>query len=166
MAEFAETYGPWAVIAGGSEGTGLAFARQIAAKGVSLVLIAKDGPLEEVACELRSAFGIEVLTAAIDLSHDEAASQIFAAVGKREVGLFINNAGADWFGERFLEVDVEDWLKLSRVNIDTMLRCVQHFGRAMKARRRGGILIVKPARRAPPRAAPKPSSSIESLGTK
>ena len=43
--EFAEKYGPWAVIAGGSEGTGGALARRIAAEGVSLVLVANDGPL-------------------------------------------------------------------------------------------------------------------------
>jgi short-subunit dehydrogenase len=140
--EFGERYGPWAVIAGGSEGTGRSFARQVSAKGVNCVLIAKSGPLEETAEEIRRESGVEVLTAAIDLSDHDAAEQIFAAVGDREVGLFINNAGADWFGERFHEVDVEGWLQLSRVNIDTMLRCVHRFGMAMRLRRRGGILIV------------------------
>ena len=42
----------------------------------------------------------------------------FAAVGEREVGLFVNNAGADWFGERFHEIDVEGWIALSRINVD------------------------------------------------
>lgn len=45
--DFGEKYGPWAVIAGGSEGTGLAFARKVAAAGVSLVLVAKDGRLSK-----------------------------------------------------------------------------------------------------------------------
>ncbi len=37
---------------------------------------------------------------------------------------------------------MDDWLGLSRINVDTMLRCVHRFGREMKVRRRGGIVIV------------------------
>jgi short-subunit dehydrogenase len=139
---FSEKYGPWAVIAGGSEGTGRSFARQVAAEGVNCVIVAKDGPLEETAEEIRRETGVEVITAQVDLSAYDAAEQIFAAIGDREVGLFINNAGADWFGERFLEEDIEGWLALSRINIDTMLRCAHRFGGEMRKRRRGGILIV------------------------
>lgn len=40
---FFERYGPWAVIAGASEGTGRAFARQVAAQGLSGILIARQG---------------------------------------------------------------------------------------------------------------------------
>jgi short-subunit dehydrogenase len=139
---FREKYGPWAVIAGGSEGTGRSFGCQLAAIGINCVLVAKDGPLEETAAEIREKYGVEVVTAALDLAASDAADQIFAAVGNREVGLFVNNAGADWFGERFLEVGIEGWLALAHVNIDTMLRCTHHFGGAMRRRRRGGILIV------------------------
>jgi len=140
--DFKERYGPWAVIAGASEGTGRSFARQVAAKGLSCILIAKDGPLEEAAAEIRRESGVEVVTANIDLAGDDAASRIFAAVGDREVGLYVSNAGADWAGERFLEHDIDDWLALGHINADTMLRCVHHFGQGMKARRRGGILLV------------------------
>jgi short-subunit dehydrogenase len=42
---FAERYGPWAVIAGASDGIGSAFARQIAAQGVNCILIARREPL-------------------------------------------------------------------------------------------------------------------------
>lgn len=140
--DFRERYGPWAVIAGASEGTGRSFARQLAARGVSCVLVARDGPLEELADEIRRESGVEVVTANIDLAAGDAATRIIAAVGEREVGLYISNAGADWAGERFLEHDIDDWLALSRINVDTMLRCVHHFGQRMKARRHGGILLV------------------------
>lgn len=140
--EFGERYGPWAVIAGASEGTGRSFGCQLAAKGINCVLVAKDGPLEETAAEIRREYGVEVVTATVDLARPDAAERIFAAVGNREVGLFINNAGADWFGERFLEVDVDGWLDLAHINIDTMLRCAHRFGAEMRRRRRGGILIV------------------------
>jgi len=140
--EFCERYGPWAVIAGASEGTGRSFARQVAAKGLSCILVAKDGPLEKTAEEIRRESGVEAVAANIDLASDDAAERIATAAGDREVGLYIGNAGADWQGERFLEHDIDDWIALSRINVDTMLRCVHHFGQQMKARRRGGILLV------------------------
>jgi NAD(P)-dependent dehydrogenase (short-subunit alcohol dehydrogenase family) len=53
-------YGPWAVIAGGSEGVGSAFADSLAQAGIDLVLIArKSGPLEETANKVR-AHGVQV----------------------------------------------------------------------------------------------------------
>jgi uncharacterized protein len=140
--DFSKRYGPWAVIAGASEGTGRSFARQVAGQGINCVLISKGGPLRETAEEIRREYGVEVVTAGVDLSESSAAEAIFEAVGTREVGLFINNAGADWFGDRFLEIDIEGWLAVSRVNIETMLRCAHHFGGAMRTRRRGGILVV------------------------
>ena len=39
--DFSAQYGPWAIIAGASEGTGRAYARFLAAKGLSLILIAR-----------------------------------------------------------------------------------------------------------------------------
>lgn len=35
---FAATYGPWALVAGGSEGLGAAFAHELARRGLHLVL--------------------------------------------------------------------------------------------------------------------------------
>lgn len=47
-------YGPWALIIGGSEGVGAAFARQLASDGFKLVVVArKQAPLESLAAELR-----------------------------------------------------------------------------------------------------------------
>lgn len=140
--EFKRLYGPWAVIAGASEGTGRAFARRIAAEGISCILIANGGPLEETAQAIRRESGVEVLTGAIDLSAPDAGARIIALAGEREVGLYVSNAGADRFGDRFLDREMDDWLALNRINVDTMLACSHHFGRQMRERRRGGILIV------------------------
>src|SRR5882757_7197729 len=65
---FAEQYGPWAVIAGGSEGTGESFAVRLAAQGVNLVLVArKPAPLEALAERLRKSSKVQVRTLAQDL---------------------------------------------------------------------------------------------------
>ena len=47
MTEFAQKYGPWAVIAGASEGIGASLADQLASRGLDLVLIARNGALLE-----------------------------------------------------------------------------------------------------------------------
>ena len=139
---FRVRYGPWAIVAGASEGTGRSFARQIAAQGVPCILIANSGPLEAVAAEIERDSGVECVVARIDLSAADAFEQMVAATGPREVGLFIANAGADPHGSRFLECSVAAWLELVHVNITTTVRCCHHFGSLMTQRRRGGILIV------------------------
>ena len=69
-------YGPWAVIAGGSEGVGASFAEELSRVGINLVLIArKPGPLEETAAKAR-ANGVEVRTLALDLLTPDAFDQI------------------------------------------------------------------------------------------
>ena len=140
---FAERYGPWAIVAGASEGTGQEFARQLAAQGLNLVLIARrKGPLEALADEIRGAPGVECLTASIDLGSDDAAARIFAAADGREIGLFVSNAGADPHNAMFLDREVESWDGLARMNTLTMMRCCHRFGRAMRDRGRGGLLLV------------------------
>src|SRR3546814_20142142 len=58
-----EKYGPWAIVAGASEGTGACFAHEIAAAGINLLLIARRaGPLEAIAEDFRRDHGVEVRT--------------------------------------------------------------------------------------------------------
>ncbi|HEX9040570.1 MAG TPA: SDR family NAD(P)-dependent oxidoreductase [Trebonia sp.] len=60
---FARSYGPWAVVAGGSEGIGAAFAAEIARRGVHQVLVARrPEPLEQTAARLWRQHGTEVVT--------------------------------------------------------------------------------------------------------
>jgi short-subunit dehydrogenase len=139
----AQRYGPWAIIAGASEGTGRAFASQLAAAGIKCILIARrEAPLQELAAEIRAQSGIECITAAIDLSKPDALENIKAAVGSREVGLFIANAGADPNAAHFLQRDIETWIDLVNRNVINIMRCCHHFGGLMRERRRGGILLV------------------------
>lgn len=139
---FRERYGPWAVIAGASEGTGREFAMQIAAEGVSCILLARRAaPLEKLAEEIRKT-GVECLTASVDLALPDAAERIAEVVGPREVGLYVNNAGADPNGAQFLDKDVQSWVDLAQRNVITTLKCCHHFAGPMRQRRRGGLLLV------------------------
>jgi short-subunit dehydrogenase len=139
---FRERYGPWAVVAGASEGVGRSFARALAAKGLSTLLIANGGPLEETAEEIRRDYGTECLAARIDLSSPAAFAEIRAAAGARDVGLYVANAGADPYADRFHDRAVGDWLDLVRLNVMTTTEACHHFGGRMRGRGRGGLLIV------------------------
>ena len=139
---FNERYGPWAIIAGASEGTGRSFARKVAARGVSCILIAHDGPLEEVAEEIRAESGIECITAKIDLAAPDAFDRILAAVGNREIGLYVANAGGDASASRFHHRDFQTWLSLTHLNVVTTMHACHHFGGLMMGRHHGGLLVV------------------------
>jgi short-subunit dehydrogenase len=141
--DFAEKYGPWALVAGASEGTGRAFARKIAARGVRPILIARrEQPLAALAEEIRAETGLESVAASVDLAAPDAFDRIVEAVGDREVGLYVSNAGSDPNGAKFLDRDLETWLLLVRRNVMTVTQCCHHFGGQMRARGRGGILLV------------------------
>jgi uncharacterized protein len=140
---FADRYGPWALIAGASEGTGASFAHKLAAHGINLLLIARrEGPLDALSRDIRARFSIDCVTASIDLAADEASQKIIAVAGSRDVGLFINNAGGDPYSSTFLDGELGDWEKLMRLDTMTVMRNCHHFGRLMRARGRGGIILV------------------------
>jgi short-subunit dehydrogenase len=141
--DFAKRYGPWGLIAGASEGTGASFARKLAARGLNLVLIARrEAPLAALAAEIRNQSGVDCVTASIDLAKDDASARVIEAVGSREVGLFINNAGSDTNNALFLDAELESWEALARLDTMNVLRNCHHFGRQMRARGRGGIILV------------------------
>ncbi|WP_395307431.1 SDR family NAD(P)-dependent oxidoreductase [Mycobacterium sp. AMU20-3851] len=135
-------YGPWAVITGGSEGVGAAFARQLAAAGMHLLLVArKAGPLIETARRCRD-FGVQVRTLSTDLSDPSSVGSVADAVSDVEVGLLIHNAGANTHSAQFLDGDLAAFGRVIDLNVTTPLALVHHFGAAMRRRRRGGILLV------------------------
>ncbi len=135
-------YGPWAVIAGGSEGVGAEFARQLAGGGLNLVLIARaSGPLADTARRCRET-GVHVRTIAVDLVDPEAVALICSETADLEVGLLIYNAGANTCREQFLDAELTELGRVIDLNVTRMLELVQHFGRPMRARRRGGIVLV------------------------
>jgi len=140
---FLAKYGPWAVICGASDGTGAAYARQLAARGLNLVLISRrPEPLAALAAELQRAHGISTRTASIDLYQAGAADRVLAAAAGLKVGLFISNAGADTNGAQFLDAPLDAWRQLIQRNVLSVTEMVYGFATAMRARKRGGIILM------------------------
>lgn len=137
-----EKYGPWAVVAGGSEGVGSAFARLLADAGINLVLIArKVEPLEETASRMRER-GVEVRTLALDLTAADSLDRVRSVTDDLEVGLLIFNAGANTNHDLFLDSTRENVQRVIDLNITAPLDLGRHFGLLMRERQRGGMMFV------------------------
>lgn len=135
---------PTALVTGASAGIGHEFARQLAARGHDLVLVARDrARLDAVAAELTSRYAVAAEVLVADLS-DRAALQAVAdrvADAGRPVDVLVNNAG---YGQRrsFLRNDVA----VEEAAFDVLTRAVlvlsHAAGVAMRERGRGRIVNV------------------------
>jgi len=135
-------YGPWALVVGGSEGVGSAFARQLAADGFKLVLVARKlEPLEEVAAELRGR-GAEVRVVSADLSKADVLDRVRAATDDIEVGLLVYNAGANNTRGNFLELPREVPDSVIAINVLGQTEFARHYGARMRERGHGGIILT------------------------
>jgi short-subunit dehydrogenase len=136
-------YGPWALIAGASEGTGAEFARQLAALGLNCVLVARRlEPLQRLSAELQSDHNVQTRVLTLDLCAEDAAERMRAAAADLEIGLYVSNAGADSSGMRFLDAPLDKWHGLLNMNVRTVMDAVYFFASAMKPRGRGGVLLM------------------------
>lgn len=139
---FVDKYGPWALITGASAGIGAEFARQIAAQGINVALVARRRErLEELCAELEAQHGVRTLAIAADLCADDFLDTITAALGTRHIGLLVNNAGIGTTGD-FLDCDVETELQMLALNCRAPLMLAHHFGARMRDDRRGGIIML------------------------
>ncbi|MGW0688421.1 SDR family NAD(P)-dependent oxidoreductase [Streptomyces sp. NPDC002754] len=137
-----DVYGPWAVVAGGSEGVGASFAHRLADAGINLVLIARKAePLERTAAEVR-AKGVEAHTLQLDLLDPGAPKAIRAVTDALDVGLLVFNAGANTYGHEFVGGELDRVQGVIDLNITSQLALTHHFGARMKERGRGGVLLV------------------------
>ena len=136
-----QKYGPWALVIGGSEGVGAEFARQLAAHGFKLVLVArKPGPLEDLAAELRG-LGAEVRTVSADLSRSDVLDRVRLATDDVEIGLMIYNAGANNTRGLFVELPKDVTQSVLSITVLGQADFSRHYGALMAKRGRGGIIL-------------------------
>jgi short-subunit dehydrogenase len=142
MSTFRQRYGPWGLVTGASSGIGAEFARQLAERGLNIILVARrEARLTALAETLREAHGIEARVLALDLSRDDFLPALDAATRDLEVNLVVSCAGYSVTGE-LVENDLDRQATMVQLNARAPLMLAHHFGRAMKARRRGGIIFV------------------------
>ncbi len=139
---FAARYGPWALVAGGSQGLGAAFAAEIARRGVNLALVARrPGPLADTAAGLRAQWGVQVQTITADLAADGAADLLADELHGRSVGLVVANAALSPAG-LFTALDAGRLSQTIDLNCAATALLAHRFLPAMIGRGSGGLVLV------------------------
>ncbi len=133
-----------ALITGPTAGIGHEFARQLAARGHDLVLVARDrARLDQVAADLSATYGVQAEVLPADLTDREQLAAVEARLADpaRPVDLLVNNAG---FGlkQKFLVNDVADEQAMLDVLVVAVLRLSHAALRPMAERGHGGVINV------------------------
>lgn len=136
--------GKTALVTGASSGIGRSFAKELAARGMSLVLVARSGDaLKSLAEEITQQYPVRAEVIQADLSREQSAWRVAAEVEQREmdVDLLVNNAGFLTHGH-FETISAEREHDEIMVNIAAMVDLTHAFLPGMLNRREGGIINV------------------------
>ncbi len=133
-----------ALVTGGTAGIGAEFARQLAARGDDLVLVARDAErLAGFATELEQRYRVAVEVLVADLTDREQLAVVEArlADAARPVDLLVNNAG---FGvnQVFVGGDLDAEQRMLDVLVTAVLRLSHAALPGMVARGTGGVINV------------------------
>jgi len=133
-----------AVITGASSGIGAEIARELAARGLGVTLVARrEERLRELAEELVAAHGIEAEVVTGDVSKERSRKAIVNEVEQRglTVEVLVNNAGFG-SGGRFTGLDAEKEASMVRTNCEAVTALTGRYLPEMEQRGRGAVLNV------------------------
>jgi len=129
-----------ALVTGASGGIGEEFARQLAAQGADLVLVARsEDALERLAKELHERNGVRCDVLAADLTTDAGVSAVAARLD--DIDLLVNNAGYG-IAEHLADVDPAQVEGMIRLNVLALALLTRAALPGMIERRHGGIVNV------------------------
>lgn len=140
--DFHRRYGPWAVVAGASEGIGQSYANILAERGFNVVTIARRiEPLEKDAKLLRRRHRVEIKPVSIDLGAADLGDQFRQAIDGLDVGLLVYNACYSKIG-RFLDTSAAEHQTMLDVNCRGPVTTSQVIAPRLVERGRGGIILM------------------------
>ena len=130
------------MVAGASEGLGAAFAAELAARGMHLVLVARRGHLlKQLREHLTTKYGVDVRCLVLDLADPAAAGTLADTVAGLDLGVSIYNAGYAPLGP-FLEAENEAIEQAVDVNVRGPLQLLRKLVPAMQKRGRGAVVLM------------------------
>jgi uncharacterized protein len=137
---FRERYGDWALVTGATSGIGAEIALQIAAKGLNVILVARnEDRLSKQAKYIHDQYAVETKYISADLSTPEGMEKVSRV--DEDIGLLVASAALETDGP-LENTPLEHELKMLQINTVSTLYLTHHFGTAMVERKRGGILLV------------------------
>lgn len=143
LSELFDLTGRVALVTGGGRGLGEQIARGLAQAGASVAVASRKlEACEEVASELRQAYGVRALALRLDVASEADVRAAFDAV-EAELGpvdLLVNNSGTAW-GAPAAEMPLEAWSKVMEVNTTGAFLCSRELGSRLIARGAPGAIL-------------------------
>ncbi|MCL2489404.1 MAG: SDR family NAD(P)-dependent oxidoreductase [Propionibacteriaceae bacterium] len=139
---FAGRYGLWALVTGASKGLGAEFCRQLAASGLSIVMVAshEDALLAQSAAIERQ-YGVKTRPIALDLGRDGSVTRLGRLTADLDITLLVSNAAVSDVGP-FLQASPDYLANQVRVNALAGALLARHYGGLMAQKKRGGIILM------------------------
>lgn len=146
--DYVKKYGQWAIITGSTDGIGLAFAKELARRGHSIIVVGRS---KEKLAQTKSILeaeksNVQVVTVKIDLSdssvqnYEKIRSKIDPE--NRDIGILINNAGTISGYKGFTRHQQEDSRVLINVNILATIYFTRMILPSMLKRKKGLLVNV------------------------
>ena len=134
----------FALVTGASKGIGLAIAKELAAKKINVLLVARNAAqLSDAANKLKQQHGVEAFYFAIDLSEPDSPQKIYEWCVSHNyvVSILVNNAGFGISGV-FDSHSVDQHIGMINVNINAVLRLIALFLPSMRQQKKSYILNI------------------------
>src|SRR5260370_22310867 len=131
-----------AMITGASKGLGAAFAKELAGRGMNLVLVARSiDTLQDLADSIGAECGVRCVVLQADLATSDAVKRIMTELERLDlkIDLLINNAGLGLNGD-FLSHDLAKELASIQVNVQALVGLSHAFGAKIVSR--GTVSII------------------------
>ena len=130
------------MVAGASEGLGAAFATQLAARDMHLVLVARRGHLlADLKDQLTAKYGVEVRCLVMDLADPAFAETLADSVAGMDIGIIIYNAAYTPVGP-FLEAENAEIEQVVNVNVRGPLLALRALVPPMRDRGKGAVVLM------------------------
>ncbi|XP_071853468.1 very-long-chain 3-oxoacyl-CoA reductase-like isoform X2 [Apostichopus japonicus] len=143
-------YGSWSVVTGATDGIGKAYAEQLAAKGLNVVLMSRtESKLDAVASEIASKYNVQTKVIAVDFT---SGSEIYENIGKQldglEIGVLVNNVGMSYpYPLYFHELEDPEKLIQGMINVNCLAATMMTYliVPSMLSRKKGLIINIASA---------------------
>ena len=147
-------YGEWAIVTGCTDGIGMQYALQLAAKGFDIVLISRsEEKLETISREITEKFNVKTKIIVYDFSKVDGYENIAKELENLDIGILVNNVGTNYeklmannVGPNYGEITIfsdRDFQKLFDVIKINTFSCVgmSHAVIKVMCKRKRGLMI-------------------------
>lgn len=136
--------GTTALITGASAGLGSEFARQFAARGADVVLVARrEERLRDLAASLESGYNVTATVIGLDLARPDAAAELRRELQARglSVDTLVNNAGFGMKGD-FVEADPARIAEMVQLNVSSLVAITRELLPDLVRAGRGALVNI------------------------